>query len=154
MTVLPANVTKEVCGTIYGYYDYKFEGKGAWVGHAILAIGGHPVVKASFVDRNNSIIRNRDGAISGTETITLSFPDGGSFEVSAEFTGIPAATPGLYTLHETGKIANGMGMYDHASGHVAIQGPFLLPDPAVTPGAPPWVAEIHGMIQGLSQEFS
>jgi hypothetical protein len=149
MSAMPIDETKQVSGTIYGCYDYAFEGKGAWVGHAILAISGQPPAKATFVDRNTSITRKSDGAIAGTETITLSFPDGTGFEVLGEFTGTPASTPGLYMLHEKGKIANGIGAYDHASGQIAIEGPFLLPDPATTPGAPPWVAEIHGVIEGL-----
>ncbi len=143
------NGAKEVSGTIYGYYDYAFEGKGAWVGHAILSISGSQPVKARIVDRNTFLVRSADGAISGTETISLSFSDGASFQVLGTFTGTPAATPGLYTLHETGIIANGTGAYDHATGQVSIEGPFLLPDPSVTPGPPPWVAEIHGSIQGL-----
>lgn len=146
----PPEIFKEVSGTIFGAYDYSFEGKGAWVGQAIVRIEGRAAAKATFVDRNNSIVRNNDGAISGTETITLSFPDGGSFEVIAKFKGTPASTPGLYTLQETGTIANGTGAYDRVSGSVVVQGPFLLPDPAVTPGAPPWIAEIHGVLQGLN----
>ena len=149
METLTSNGAKEVSGTIYGSFDYGFEGKGAWVGHAILAIGGNPPVKATIVDRNNSIARTPDGAISGTETITFSLPDGSSFDVRAKFTGIPASTPGLYRLDETGTIANGTGAYDRVSGQVVVQGPFLFPDPATTPGAPPWIAEIHGVIQGL-----
>lgn len=140
----------DLSGTIYGSYDYTFEGKGAWVGHAILAIGGRQSVKATFIDRNNSIIREKDGAICGTETITLLLPDGSTFEITAEFTGTPGATPGLYTLNESGSIANGTGAYRGASGHVVVQGPFLFPDPAATPGAPPWIAEIHGSVQGIS----
>jgi len=145
----PSSAFKEVSGTIYGAYDYSFEGKGAWVGQAIMQIAGRAASAATFVDRNNSIVRNDDGAISGTETITLSFPDGGSFEVIAKFKGTPASTPGLYTLQESGKIANGKGPYDRVSGSIVVQGPFLLPDPAVTPGAPPWIAEMHGVIEGL-----
>jgi hypothetical protein len=139
-----------LCGTLYGSYDYPFEGKGAWVGHAILAIGGRPPVKATFVDRNDSITRQADGGISGTETITLLFPESGAFEVCAKFTGTPASTPGLYALHEAGLIANGTGVYAGVSGEVEVQGPFLFPDPTVTAGAPPWIAEMHGVLQGLS----
>jgi len=35
------------------------------------------------------------------------------------------------------------------SGRVVVQGPFLIPDPSATPGAPPWIAEIHGFVQGI-----
>jgi len=141
--------TKEVSGTIYGSYDYKFEGKGAWVGDAILAFDGKSPVKASFVDRNSSISRTSDGGIAGAETITLSFSDGARFEIRAKFTGTPASSPGLYTLHETGWIASGTGAYERVSGHVVIEGPFLFPDPTITPGAPPWIATIHGVVNGL-----
>lgn len=150
MSAMPVDGKKQVSGTIYGSYDYAFEGKGAWVGHAILAISGREPVKATFVDRNTSIQRKSDGGIFGTETITLSFPDGTSFQVLGEFSGTPASTPGLYILHEEGNIANGTGTYNHVSGQLAIEGPFLLPDPNTTPGAPPWVAEIHGVIDGLN----
>ncbi len=141
--------SKEVSGTIYGSYDYGFEGKGAWVGDAILAFDGQSPVKATFVDRNNSISRTPEGGIIGAETITLRFADGASFEVRAKFTGTPASTPGLYTLHETGWVANGTGAYKQVSGHVVIEGPFLFPDPNATPGAPPWIATIHGVVNGL-----
>ena len=143
--------SKEVSGTIYGSYDYGFEGKGAWVGDAILAFDGHSPIKATFVDRNNSISRTPDGGIIGAETITLSLPDGGSFQIRAKFTGTPAATPGLYTLHETGWIAHGTGSYSEISGHVVIEGPFLFPDKNATPGPPPWIATIHGVVSGLKQ---
>jgi hypothetical protein len=144
-----ADAWKELCGTIFGSYDYGFEGKGAWVGHAILAIEGRPPLQATFVDRNTSIARKPEGEIWGTETITLKTPAGDSFEVCGKFTGSPASTPGLYTLHETGTIANGTGAFDHISGQVVVQGPFMFPDPAVTTGAPPWIAEIHGLVRGI-----
>ncbi|HEU5402161.1 MAG TPA: hypothetical protein VFU86_12440 [Terriglobales bacterium] len=79
----------------------------------------------------------------------MSLPDGGSFEIRGKFAGTPASTPGLYTLHETGWIANGTGAYNEVSGHVVIEGPSLFPDPNATPGAPPWIATIHGVIEGL-----
>jgi hypothetical protein len=140
----------QLFGTIYGSYDYTFEGKGAWVGHAILSFDAQPPVKATIVDRNTSLNRRADGAICGTEVITVTIPEKGSFDVLANFTGTPASTPGLYTLDETGRIANGTGAYDQLAGNVVVKGPFLIPDPATTPGAPPWIAEIHGAIQGLS----
>ncbi len=127
-----------------------FEGKGAWVGHAILVFEGQPPVKAALVDRNTSLNRKADGAISGTEVITMTIPEKGSFDVLADFTGTPASTPGLYSLDETGRIENGSGAFRELAGYVVVKGPFLLPDPATTPGAPPWIAEIHGAVQGLS----
>lgn len=145
----PDDDSSEFYGTIYGSYDYNFEGKGAWVGHAILVIDGKPPVKTTFADRNTSINRKAEGGIYGTEVITFSFPDNGTLQVIAKFTGTPASTPGLYTLHETGRIANGTGAYSRASGHVVVQGPFLLPDPEIAPGAPAWIAEMHGVLRGI-----
>ncbi len=142
------NVSKEVSGTIYGCYDYSFEGKGAWVGHIIFKIDGR-ALKGTFVDRNSSLTRKPDGEISGTETISVSVSPTDGFEVCATFTGVPAATPGLYTLHESGSITNGTGVYRDLSGTVEVNGPFLLPDPNSTPGAPPWIAEIHGALAGV-----
>ncbi len=137
--------SKQISGTIYGAYDYSFEGKGAWVGHVIFNIDGQPV-KGTFVDRNNSLERKPDGAIGGTETITVTFSPEDSFDVCATFTGTPASTPGLYTLNESGKISHGTGAYRNISGTIDVKGPFLLPDPNSTPGAPPWIAEIHGVL--------
>jgi hypothetical protein len=141
-----------VSGTIYGAFDYTFEGKGAWVGYALLAFGDKPAVKATFVDRNTSFGQRKNGAIYGTETISLTFTDSSStFDVVARFDGIPDSTPGLYTLNEIGSIANGTGKYALASGHLTVHGPFLFPDPTTTPGAPLWIAEIHGIVFGLQE---
>lgn len=140
----------EITGTIYGSYDYGWEGKGAWVGHAILTIGDRPPVTATFIDRSESFARKPNGDVFGTETMTLSFPDGATFDVHAAFTGTARSTPGLFTFQETGWIVNGTGAYSGVAGHVVLHGPFVVPDPAVTPGAPPWIAEMHGVVQGLS----
>lgn len=140
---------QDISGTLYGNYDYSFEGNGAWVGHAVLEIADRPSLQATFVDRNTSLDRKPDGKICGTETITFCLVDG-TFEVCAKFTGIPQSTPQLYTLHETGWIANGTGAYQAFSGHVIVEGPFLLPDPSSTAGAPPWIAELHGVIRRRS----
>jgi len=89
-------------------------------------------------------------AIYGTEAITLTFPDGsGTVEIQAQYDGIPAATPGLYTLHEVGTFANGTGKWANASGQVTVTGPFVLPHSDIAPGSPPWIAEIHGTISGV-----
>lgn len=139
-----------VKATIYGVFDYTFEGTGAWVGYCLVALGDMPVKRATFVDRNTSFDQRSNGAIYGTETISLRFEDGsGTFDIEARFEGTPSSTPGLYQLHETGSIANGTGDYSHASGHVSVQGPFLFPDPSVTAGAPPWIAELRGFVQGV-----
>jgi hypothetical protein len=141
-----------VSGTIYGVFDYNFEGKGAWVGHALLSFGGKPPVAATFVDRNTSFGQKNNGAIYGTETISLNFTDGsGSFEILATFNGTPGATANLYNLSETGTIARGTGRYLWASGHVTVHGPFMFPDPTTTPGAPPWISEIHGVVLGMEE---
>lgn len=58
-----------------------------------------------MVDRNTSLNRTADGGICGTEIITVTIAEKGSFDVLANFTGTPASTPGLYALNETGSIA-------------------------------------------------
>jgi hypothetical protein len=144
--------TDQVLGTIYGSFDYNFEGTGAWVGYALVSFGDAPAKVATFADRNTSFNQRKNGAIYGTETISLHFTDGsGSFNISAVFTGTPGATPGLYNLHEVGSITNGIGKYLHATGYATVQGPFLFPDPTITAGAPPWIAEIHGVIFGVNE---
>jgi hypothetical protein len=145
--------TVEFSATIYGSFDYNFEGVGAWVGNALIRFGSKPAAVASFADRNTSFGQRPNGAIYGTETISLKFTDGsGSFDIVARFEGVPGSTPGLYTLHEIGAISNGTGTYAGVSGYVTVQGPFLFPDPTITAGAPPWIAEIHGAISGLQKQ--
>ena len=137
-------------GTIYGTFNQSFEGNGAWVGHAVIAFGDKPIRKASMVDRNASCAQNKDGSIKGAEIITLTFLDGsGTLDIDGHFDGIPAKTPSLYTLHETGTISRGTGKYAHVKGQVKVDGPFLFPDTGTTPGTPPWIAEIHGTIAGV-----
>lgn len=143
----------QISATIYGVFDYNFEGVGAWVGHALIRFGDKPAKVATFADRNTSFQQRKNGAISGTETISLRLTDGsGTFDIVARFEGTPGATPGLYNLHEVGAIGNGTGDYSRASGYVTVQGPFLFPDPATTAGAPPWIGEIHGAIFGMREE--
>lgn len=146
----PKGATVPVKGTIYGTFNQAFEGNGAWVGHAVIAFGAKPARKASMVDRNASCAQHKDGSIKGAEIITLTFLDGsGTFDIDGRFDGIPAKTPSLYTLHETGTISRGTGKYARAKGQVKVDGPFLLPDPGLTPGTAPWIAELHGMIAGV-----
>jgi hypothetical protein len=123
------------------------------VGHSIIRFGDKPAAVAIFADRNTSFGQRPNGTIYGTETISFQFADGsGSFDIVARFEGTPGSTPGLYMLHEVGVIANGTGGHSGASGYVTVQGPFLFPDPAVTAGAPPWIAEIHGAISGFQKQ--
>jgi hypothetical protein len=143
----------QISATIYGSFDYNFEGVGAWVGHALIRLGDKPAKVATFADRNTSFNQRKNGAIYGTETISLRFTDGsGSFEIVARFEGTAGATPGLYNLHEVGSIGNGTGEYSGVSGYVTVQGPFLFPDPTITPGAPPWISELHGEIFGINEQ--
>ena len=145
--------TVEISATIYGSFDYNFEGVGAWVGYTLVRFGDKPAAVATFADRNTSFGQRPNGAIFGTETISLRFANGsGTFDIVARFEGTPGSTPGLYALHEIGVIANGTAAYSGVSGYVTVQGPFLFPDPTVTAGAPPWIAENHGAISGLQKQ--
>ena len=146
----PKGIAVPVKGTIYGTFNQAFEGNGAWVGHAVIAFGTQPARKASMVDRNASCTQHKDGSIKGSEIITLTFLDGsGTLDIDGRFDGIPAKTPSLYTLHETGTISRGTGKYAHVKGQVKVDGPFLFPDTGLTPGTAPWIAELHGTIAGV-----
>ena len=145
--------TVEISATIYGSFDYNFEGVDSWVGYTLVRFGDKPAAVATFADRNTSFGQRPNGAIYGTETISLRFADGsGTFDIVARFEGTPGSTPGVYALHEIGVIANGTAAYSGVSGYVTVQGPFLFPDPTVTAGAPPWIAEVHGAISGLQKQ--
>ncbi len=137
----------EICGTIYGSYDYGSEGQGAWVGHAILALGGQAPITATFVDRDNTGERI-GGGTRGTETISFCFPNGDTLELFAVFVRTPASAPGLNMLHGTGRIAHATGVFRGLSGYMIFDGPFLMPDASVTSGTPLWIAEIHGLLFG------
>jgi hypothetical protein len=140
----------QISATIYGTFDYSFEGVGAWTGSALVRFGDKATKVAAFVDRNTDFHQRNNGAIYGTENISLRFLDGsGTFDILSRFEGTPESTPGLYYLHEVGAIANGTGEYSGVSGYVTVHGPFLFPDPAITEGAPPWISEIHGTILGM-----
>jgi hypothetical protein len=139
-----------VSGTFYGAFDYAFEGKGAWVGYAVFQFGDRSPAMASFVDRNTSYAEGKNGVAKGTETISVTLLDGsGTFELNARFMGIPGATPSLYNLSETSTFANGTGQYAGISGQLTTHGPYLYPNPAITPGAPLWIGEAHGVALGL-----
>jgi hypothetical protein len=141
----------QISATICGSFDYTFEGTGAWVGYALVTFGDKPAKVATFADRNTSFNQRQNGSIYGTETISLKFADGsGTFDIFASFQGTPGATPHLYNLHEAGAISNGTGEYARLSGYVTVQGPFLLPDPTITAGAPSWIAQVHGAVFGLN----
>ena len=146
----PRGTPVPVKGTLYGTYNQAFEGNGAWVGHAVIAFGDKLVQKASMVDRGASCTQNKDGSIKGSEIITLTFLDGsGTLDIDGRFDGLPGRTPSLFTLRETGTITRGTGKYARVNGQVKVEGPFLFPDPGITPGAAPWIAELHGTLTGV-----
>lgn len=146
----PKGAPVPVKGTLYGTYSQSFEGNGAWVGHAVLVFGDKPPRKASMVDRGASCTQNKDGSIKGSEIITLTFLDGsGTLDIDGRFDGLPGRTPCLFTLRETGTITRGTGKYAHVNGRVKVEGPFLFPDTGTTPGAAPWIAELHGTLAGV-----
>ena len=144
-----------VSGTIYGTYDYDFEGKGAWVGHALLSFGGKPPVAATFVDRNTSFGQKNNGAIYGTETISLSFTDGGTLEIFATFNGTPAATANLYNLRSNQhnrqrdrQVCVGFGPRD-GSRSIPVSGPRKHPrSSAVDLGNPRYRSRNRGALSG------
>jgi hypothetical protein len=148
-----------ISATIYGHLDYEFEGRGAWVGYAVVQFGNQPAKVAKFVDRNTGMQPGANGAFSGTETLSLAFLDGsGSFDILGVFDALPAATPGLYQLLETGTLANGTVDYARTAGSVVVKGPFLHPDPSLNPATlvepplsfSPWIAELRGRVTGLA----
>jgi hypothetical protein len=141
------NEAVTLAGTVFGAFDYQ---QGAWVGHVVLRFGDGRPQTATVVDRNTSFDMKANGAFYGTETWTVTMADGsGTFQILAAFSAVPQTAPGLYTLHEVGNVANGTGKYATLTGHVAVHGPFLFPDPEATPGAPLWISEVHGVVTGL-----
>jgi len=132
-----------VSASVFGYFDYDM---GAWVGNVLLQIGDQPVKIAYFVDRNTGYEPLPNGAARGTETMSVSLLDGsGTFDLFSRFVGTPTSVPGLYQLHETGKIANGTGQFSGAIGTVAIEGPYMNIDPV--PDTPtPFIGSMHGEI--------
>jgi hypothetical protein len=128
-----------VSGTILGRLDL---GQGAWVGTAYLRFGQDAPRTATFIDRNNSMIPKSNGGISGTETITFTFPDG-SFDLVARFDSNPMAAPNLYTFAEFGTITNGKGKYASLSGYLTVTGS-AVPPTDTSPDSV-WLCEIHGI---------
>jgi len=137
-------------GTIWGSYDPGYEGKGAWVGSAVISINGGPPRKATFADRNTGASFYKDGSFSGTETITLTFVDGsGVLYIDGRFCASPGRTPGYDTLYEIGSITRGTGKYAKAKGDVTVVGPFIMPAEDMKAGTALWIAEIYGTISGV-----
>jgi hypothetical protein len=127
-------------------------GHPAWFGKMLIKIGDQAVKPATFIDVSpGPPTVNADGSLSGTETITVTLDnEPGSFEIACTFEAYPERTPGMYTLHEIGKITKGTGIYVGMLGSVVIKGPFMTPDPSVNPLAvdpafpPLWIAQLHG----------
>lgn len=147
----PASPTDPACATLSGTVYGKFvtTPEEAWVGTALLSINGADPESATFVDRNTSANVNALLAgkpFQGTEILTLTFADGSTFDVDAQFVGVPASTPYLYNLNETGHITNGTGRFAGISGDVSTHGPFLSP---LFVDEPPWVAASTGTVCGI-----
>ncbi len=120
----------------------------AWIAEAAFSINDE-VLSATIIDRAVAGGRshvNNGGGWSGTELWSVTFQDGSTFEVEATYNASPSSAPGLYTLHETGKLVNGTGRFQNASGELSIQGPFVAPKKAGIAGVPRWISEIHGSI--------
>ena len=127
--------------TVYGHLDDT-----GWVGNALVSLDGGAPEDATFLDANTGLDLDAFLAgrpFKGTEVLTLTFANGDAFSEDARFVGVPASTPALYELQETGTITSGTGRFANASGHVAVAGPFLNP---ATVATPPWIGRIEGHI--------
>jgi hypothetical protein len=128
-------------GTVFGAHENV-----GWTGTMLLAIARRDAETATFVDVNKTVQLDKLIAgkpFRGTEVLTATFADASTLVFDLAFIGVPAATPALYTLNETGDIVGGTGRFAGASGHVTIHGPFLSP---VTVATPPWISEVHGVL--------
>lgn len=142
--------TIPLSGTIWGSYDPGFEGKGGWVGNAIISVNGGAPRKATFADRNTGASFYKDGSFSGSEVITLTFADGsGVLYIDGRFCCSPGRTPGYNTLYEIGSISRGSGKYAKAKGDVTVVGPFIMPAEDMKAGTALWIAEIYGTLAGV-----
>jgi hypothetical protein len=143
--------TIPLTGTIWGSYNPDFEGKGAWVGYAMISVNGGTPSKATIADRNTGGAFYKDGSFTGTEVITLTFVDGsGTFCIDGRFSASRGMTASFYTLFEAGKISRGTGKYAKAEGDVTVVGPFIMPSPDMKAGTALWIAEIYGTISGVN----
>jgi hypothetical protein len=138
-----------VVGTLYGEHEKPpaVPVKG-WYGTLYLSIAGGTVETAGFFDHGTGAHRTNaaSGVFGGKETNTITFSPGNTFDIEASYNAPPTGTPGLFVLHETGKITNGSGDFDGVSGHVAVDGPFTFPPDGADPQ---WIGEMHGSICGL-----
>ncbi len=109
------------------------------------------VLSATIIDRGIEGKRsheNKGGGWSGTELWSVTLEDGSTFQLQATYNASASSAPGLFTLHETGKIVKGTGRFQNASGELTIQGPFTLPK-VWNAGDPRWISEIHGSLVGV-----
>ncbi len=123
----------------------------AWIAEAAFSINDE-VLSATIIDRavpgDRSHVNNA-GGWSGTELWSVTLADGSTFQVEATYNASPTSAPGLFTLHETGKLVNGTGRFENASGELTIQGPFVAPKKCGLMGVPRWISEIHGSVVGV-----
>ncbi len=123
----------------------------AWIAEAAFLINDQ-LLSATIIDRAVEGPRshsNEAGGWSGTELWSVTLQDGSTFELEATYNASPTSAPGLFTLHETGKIVNGTGRFQNASGELTIQGPFVAPRKCGLAGVPRWISEIHGSVVGV-----
>ncbi len=119
----------------------------AWIAEAEFSVNDE-VLSATIIDRGIEGKRNHmnnGGGWCGTELWSVTLEDGSTFQLEATYNASATSASGLFTLHETGKIVNGTGRFQNASGELTVQGPFMLPK-AWNPGDPRWMSEIHGSV--------
>jgi hypothetical protein len=139
-----------ITATLYGHY----EGGTGWVGEGQVSIDGGTLQHVTFLDAGTDALKGHVNGNNvgdelaagqrfwGTERLTLTFDDGSTLAEDASFVGVPASTPYLYELQETGTLS-GTGRFDNASGHVSVAGPFLNP---LFVNPPPWIGTMTGSL--------
>lgn len=123
--------------TVYGYHDGE-----NWVGHALISLDRMEPELATFVARSTGVDIDAllaGDPFTGTEVYTLTFEDGASFDIDGRYIAVPASTPALYTLHETGVVGDGTARFSGVSGHVTVHGPFLSPVLVTEPPGVTWM---------------
>jgi len=143
------------CVSLKGTVTAAFTGT-AWVGTTTWNFGNGPTLTATIIDINTGMKPGKDPTTPGTnvwigtETSTLDFGNGDTFQLITRFVTQHMNDPfGLYRVNENGTIANGTGKYSKVHEHFTVHGPFGPGLSKDGTGTWLWTSEYNGNICGL-----